>query len=87
MIGERWLGNQNKETMLNDYREINRNISSLYNITYVDIRQAFLERTPKHNLIYKHYLTVDGEHENEAGTDLVAFLFSQILNDWLLSIL
>ena len=90
ILGEGWLGKPQyfwfKREMLDDYREINRNVASAYNVPYVDIRQAFLDAIPHWHIYYKNYLTTDGEHENEAGTNIIASMFAMFasaLAKWL----
>ena len=69
---------------MNDYREMKRDIASRYNIPYLDIRKAFLDEIARHKpVLYCGYLTYDGEHENQRGTDLLAELFAHAIAGWL----
>jgi len=73
-----------KTTMLDDYREINRDTCETYGVDYIDVRKAFLDKIPFYHVYYKWYLTQDGEHENERGTQVVAELIANSLRDnWL----
>ena len=76
---ERFWG---KDPMLNDYRDINVNVTSSLNVRYMDIRQAFLDTIPSWWLSGSGYLTVDGEHENERGTEIVASFFADALIEY-----
>ena len=57
-----------KESMLNDYRDINKRVAAMYNIPYIDIRSAFQNVIPYWFWIYgRWYVTTDGEHFNGKG--------------------
>lgn len=71
--------------MLEDYKLINKDVVSSFNIPYIDVRQAFLDYIPKFQLCYSLCVTFDGEHENERGTIIVAKLFATNLSKWLIS--
>jgi len=47
--------NEVKTSMLNDYRDMNRNISSTLRINYIDMRQAFLDDCPDSYPLYAHF--------------------------------
>ena len=72
-----------KSQMLNDYRAMNRAITNSFGFRYMDIRQHFLDTIPSWYLFGSGYLTVDGEHENEAGTNKVADIFVDTMASWL----
>jgi lysophospholipase L1-like esterase len=72
-----------KETMLDDYREMNKKIASSNNIEYMDVRQAFLNEIPEGNQPNEGIVTVDGEHPNEYGTDVMVKIFTPVLKAWL----
>lgn len=55
-----------------------------YSVPYIDMRQAFVDSIPSYWIYYKGYVTEDGEHENERGTQIVADLIATELNTWLL---
>lgn len=70
-----------KNPMLDDYRQINIDVTNSLKVYYMDIRQAFLDIIPFWWLFNSKYLTVDGEHENSRGTEIVASFFADaILN-------
>lgn len=75
--------NEIKSSMLNDYREINKQVAADYKLPYIDMRQAFLDDCPDDWSIYGHYDTEDGEHPNDRGTDIEADLFAKQSNEWL----
>jgi hypothetical protein len=61
-----------KENMLNDYREMNKQIALAYNITYLDLRTALQQAVPYWLWIFgRWFTTVDGEHLNAKGTVFV----------------
>ena len=72
----------NKIPMLDDYRTMNKAVAAAFNI---DIRQAFLDAIPSIWLLHAGYVTVDGEHENERGTQIVADKLAAALLPWLQS--
>ena len=74
-----------KIRMLRRYTLINKEIVSTYpSVSYIDMRQAFLEALPNNYYGYMGCLTIDGEHENENGSIIVAKMFSDQLLSWLL---
>lgn len=87
ILGEGIVGKPSKwyakTPMLNDYREINKDVARAENVEYVDVRQAFLDKIPAVWVINSGLLTKDGEHENERGTQIVADMFSEVLGRWL----
>ena len=43
----------NKKKMLDDYRQMNREVAESHGVKYVDVREAFITRRPWHHLVYK----------------------------------
>jgi len=74
---------QNKEDMLDDYSAMNKQVANLFKIPYIDIRAAFKAYIPPYQLCYSLCVTLDGEHENERGTKIVAKHFADTLGLWL----
>jgi hypothetical protein len=74
---------QDKEPMLDAYGTINKQAAIRVGIPYIDIRQAFLDFIPSYQLCYSRCVTIDGEHENDRGTVIVARLFALSLSSWL----
>ena len=72
-----------KTPMLNDYRAMNRVVCDFFDVPYMDIRQKFLDAIPSWYLFSYGYLTIDGEHENERGSNIVADSFADALRPWL----
>lgn len=72
-----------KHTLLNYYREINQNISSYFQVPYIDMRAAIMDQIPPGWALARWYITIDGEHPNERGTRLEARMFCDMLNRWL----
>lgn len=68
--------------MLNDYSSINRQIADNHNITYIDIRSAYLDALPLYRMSYKGCLTVDGEHENSNGMAIIAKSIAKVVAKW-----
>jgi hypothetical protein len=65
--------------MYEEYRIINRAMCSVYQMPYIDVRQAFLDNIPATRLAFDNCLTIDGEHENDRGTSIVAKLFAETI--------
>eukprot|EP01036_Dinobryon_divergens_P031165 gene31165-40522_t len=55
----------------------------LDNILYIDLRQAFQDGLPFGWLFSRWYLTSDGEHPNERGTQIMAKKFGEVIATWL----
>ena len=72
-----------KNDALNSYSEVNQRIAYDHNITFLDIRSALQQAIPVTQLSYAWCVTIDGEHENIAGTDIVANLFAKTIRGWL----
>ena len=72
-----------KTDLLNSYSEMNQRIAYQHNITFLDIRSALQHAIPVTQLSYAWCVTIDGEHENIAGTEIVAKLFANAIRDWL----
>lgn len=68
--------------MLNDYASINKKIASDLNITYIDIRSAYLNSLPMYRMSYMGCLTVDGEHENTNGMAIIAKSVATAVARW-----
>lgn len=71
-----------KTNMLNEYVAINRQIAIQFNISYIDLRSAFLSSLPQYRLANEGCLTIDGEHENENGMTIIAKSVASLLVDW-----
>jgi hypothetical protein len=69
--------------MLNDYAKMNEELAGEYGIPYIDVRKAFLEAIPFHQLYYRGCVTYDGEHLNARGMKIVAKLFVSTVQQWL----
>jgi len=72
-----------KDPYLNIYRDINRKIAQEYNASYIDIRKAFLDEDRRFGWIFnKGYLTFDGEHPSQIGSELEEKLFFNQIEKW-----
>ena len=69
--------------MLNDYASMNQEIAAEYDIPFIDVRKAFTDAIPFHQLYYKGCVTYDGEHLNARGMKIVAKLIVSTLSQWL----
>jgi hypothetical protein len=49
------------------------------------MRDAFLEAIPWWWKVARGWVTVDGEHPNDRGTEIEAKLFGNMINYWLMS--
>lgn len=72
-----------KDAMLDLYRTINKRVCEEADITYIDLRKAFQEALPSVWLFSRWYVTSDGEHPNEKGTQIIADAFGGLLSQWL----
>lgn len=71
--GEMGRGMNAKDTTLDTYESMNRNIASEYpGCSFVSTRSAFFSELSRHPTVP---LTDDGEHHSEAGVNIVADLF------------
>ena len=64
-----------RQFYLEDYRSILMQIATESHVSYIDIRTPFLssERNP----------TLDGEHPNALGAEIITQLFAKRLNEWI----
>lgn len=69
-----------KNRLLNHYREINKNISQENGILYVDIRKALKDSIPSTWIFSMGFCTMDGEHPNERGSQIIAEQFGLAIN-------
>lgn len=74
---------RDKEPMLEAYSTINKQAATRVGIPYIDVRRAFLDFIPSYQLCYSRCVTLDGEHENDRGTVILARLFATSLSNWL----
>lgn len=65
------------------YREINKEVCQELAIQYVDLRQAFKSELPSAWPFSRWYLTSDGEHPNERGSQIIANKFVEVLKKWM----
>jgi hypothetical protein len=68
-------GDPNINSELDQFVEVNRNISAQYNVSYINIRAIFREYAANGVI-----LTADGEHPNRQGSELISSLFANELN-------
>ena len=67
----------NKQSCFDDYAEMNRAVAAEYpRVTYIDVRNRLKKEIPSYWLLYKWWLTVDGEHLNYRGSLIVGDMFS-----------
>ena len=73
---DRYEGDYHRQVYLEDYRSILMQIAAESHVSYIDIRTPFLssERNP----------TLDGEHPNALGAEIISQLFAKRLNEWIL---
>ena len=72
-----------KWPILDAYSAMNRKVAGDRGLSFIDVRGTFLDQIPWTQMAYAWCLTVDGEHENVAGTVVVARLFAEVLRGWL----
>ena len=75
-----------KKIQLDQYRDINYEIAQAHQIPYLDVRASFKTVSDKFQgrLGYSGCLTTDGNHENEIGATVVAYLLARSLLPWLM---
>ena len=73
----------NKTTMLEAYKAINVNATRHFGIPYIDMRSALLAARPPEWVLYRGWVTQDGEHPNRRGALIEAQLFAKEINIWL----
>ena len=83
LYGEKPHGLNRRDDILDDYVIINRNAARDLNITYLETRALFWSHLPKDWDQDRGFLTLDGEHMNEAGAQLLVDLFSDLISNWL----
>lgn len=81
LYGELPRGQNWKDTMFDEYVDLNRNITAQFNIPYIDTRSAFFASLPSYWRKSTGYLTIDGEHHNSHGVLLVQGLFAKALDE------
>lgn len=84
--GELPHGENEKDSILDLYTDINRNITTEFGFPYFETRQLFFDNIPSTWSYSSGYLTDDGEHQNQRGADLLVNLFENALNGWLSTI-
>jgi len=77
------IQNQDKYCMLDEFRDINRNVSLSMGVSYIDIRSHMLAKVPWFWPIALYFITQDGEHLNYRGVHMLAKLCGDALRDWL----
>lgn len=86
LLGEGLIVNKprfrGKEGLLDRYRFINLQLANSYDLPYLDIRKAYQEALPSYWIFSFGYVTTDGEHPNDRGSDIIAEYFSALLNQW-----
>jgi len=83
LFGEKPHGMNRRDDILDDYASINRKAAQDLNITYLETRALFWSHLPKDWNQDKGFLTLDGEHHNAAGAQLIVDLFSDLITNWL----
>jgi hypothetical protein len=73
---------QGKEPLLNAYQEINQRIGKELSIPYMNIRKGFQELIPSYWSFALGIVTIDGEHPNYFGTQVIAKYFSTQFMKW-----
>ena len=72
------LGSYWKTSMLEDYREMNRQVCEELHVSYIDVRNALLEEESRSG----SEVTTDGEHLNDLGTAVIAEVFAAEIEKW-----
>jgi hypothetical protein len=62
-----------------EFRGINRALCDAANITYIDVRRAFVDLAPRYRLGFRGCFTDNGQHENDRGARIAAREFATAL--------
>jgi hypothetical protein len=81
-MGELKHGNNLKDEIFDFYQSWNKAIASHVNIDFIDTRTEFLARLNQITNQPLGQLTIDGEHLNREGTNLITELFINQLTSW-----
>jgi len=84
LIGEAPVGDNKLDECADTYREIHRNISSIFNVSFIDIRRVFIEADRRKGWKKPFgYLTLpDGHHPSKLGSLIEEGLFYDQLERW-----
>jgi len=84
LIGEAPVGDNKMDQCADTYREIHKNISTIYNVSYIDIRKVFIEADRRKGWTNACcYLTLDdGHHPSKLGAQIEMGLFYDQLEQW-----
>jgi hypothetical protein len=84
LIGEAPIGYNMLDECADTYRKINRNISSIYDVSYIDIREAFIQadRRKGWKKSFGYLTEADGHHPSYVGTQIEEDLFYDQLEQW-----
>jgi lysophospholipase L1-like esterase len=86
LLGERPRGRNPKDAVLDAYARINRRLCHVHDVSWVNTRHAAFGWLGQHAAGPERdsgRLTEDGEHLNQAGTELVAEEMAAALGRWL----
>jgi lysophospholipase L1-like esterase len=86
LLGERPRGHNLKDHVLDAYAEISQRVCHAHHVTWLDTREAAFRWLREHGAEPDRdagRLTEDGEHLNQAGTELVAAQMASALGHWL----
>jgi hypothetical protein len=81
--GELPYGQNEKDSTLDFYADINRNITTGLGMTYLETRKLFFDNLPDQWSNDVGYLTDDGEHQNIKGASLLISLFEKTVTNWI----
>ena len=88
ILGESWYGLPSKwwsaNLWLDQFVTITRDVAGQNNVPYINMKQRLLEAASKNsNNKYCGYLTFDGQHPIEAGTEIIVHNFAAYIREWL----
>jgi hypothetical protein len=84
LIGEAPIGYNKFDECADTYRKINRKISSIFDVSYIDIRKAFIQadRRKGWKKSFGYLTEADGHHPSYVGTQIEEDLFYDQLEQW-----
>ena len=86
LLGELPAGQNEKDTALDAYEQINRDVATLYNVTFIATRDSLQAADAAYGIggwgLESGYLTQDGEHLTLEGVAVTNPLFLSVLKGW-----
>lgn len=72
-----------RDEIIEEYIELNAYVAAKYNCTFINMHKHFEAVIPETWVFAFFYVTMDGEHPNRYGSQIIAKVFGKHLQDWL----